>query len=165
MVWLRLFHIVAGVFWVGAAAFGAFFVMPTARAAGPEGGRFVGRLMQRMGPALGIAMLFTVVPGFILYGRVSGGFDRAWATTPTGLALGAGALATILAIIVGIAVNAPTRTKMVALRKGLEARGGTPGATEAAELARLQARIERGAQVVAVLLLLAAGAMAVARYL
>ena len=37
--------------------------------------------------------------------------------------------------------------------------------TEAAELARLQARIERGAQVVAVLLLLAAGAMAVARYL
>jgi hypothetical protein len=37
--------------------------------------------------------------------------------------------------------------------------------TEAAELARLQARIERGAQVVAGLLLTAAGAMAVARYL
>jgi uncharacterized membrane protein len=165
MVWLRLFHIVAGVFWVGSAAYGAFFVMPTARAAGPEGGRFVGQLMQRMGPALGIAMLFTIVPGFILYGQLSAGFNRAWATTPTGLALGAGALATILAVVAGIVVNAPTRKKMVALRAGLEAHGGRPGDTEAAELARLQARIERGAQVVAVLLLLAAGAMAVARYL
>ena len=38
-------------------------------------------------------------------------------------------------------------------------------APEAPELARLQARIERGAQVVAVLLLIGAGAMAVARYL
>ena len=165
MVWLRLFHIVAGVFWVGAAAFGAFFVMPTARAAGPEGGRFVGRLMQRMGPALGVAMLFTVVPGLIMYGQLSAGFNRAWAATPTGMALGAGALATILAIVVGIAVNAPTRTKMVAIRRSVEAHGGTPSEGESVELARLQGRIERGAQVVAVLLLSAAAAMAVARYL
>ena len=162
MVWLRLFHIVAGAFWVGAAVFGAFFVMPTARAAGLEGGRFVGRLMQRMGPALGVAMLFTVVPGLIMYGRLSAGFNRAWAATPTGMALGAGALATIVAIVVGIAVNAPTRTKMVAIRKRIE---GSGGERETAELARLQGRIERGAQVVAVLLLIAAGAMAVARYL
>ena len=165
MVWLRLFHIVAGAFWVGSAAFGAFVVMPTARAVGPEGTRFVGRLMQRMGPALGIAMLCTIVPGFIMYARLSGGLNRAFGATPTGMALSTGALATILAIVVGIAVNAPTRTKMVAIRKGLEARGGTPGAPEAAELARLQTRMERGAQVVAVLLLMAAGAMAVARYL
>jgi uncharacterized membrane protein len=162
MVWLRVFHIVAGIFWVGSAAYGAFFVMPTARAAGPEGGRFVGRLMQRMGPALGIAMLFTVVPGFIMYARLSAGFDRAWVTSPTGLALGAGAVATIVAVVIGIAVNVPIRTKMVAMRQGLEAHGGAP---ETLELARLQARIERGARVVAVLLLIAAGAMAVARYL
>ena len=81
------------------------------------------------------------------------------------MALGTGALATILAVVVGFAVNAPTRTKLVALRKGLEAPGSTPGAPEAAELARLQGRTERGAQIVAVLLVLAASAMAVARYL
>jgi len=163
MVWLRLFHIVAGVFWVGAAAYGALFVMPTARAVGPEGGRFVGRLMQRMGPAMGIAMLLTVVPGFIMYARLSAGFNRAWVTTPTGLALGTGAMVTILAVILGIAVNAPARGKMLALRKALEAKTGGPDTP--AQLARLQARVERGAQVVAVLLLVAAGAMAVARYL
>ena len=165
MVWLRLFHIVAGVFWVGGAVYGTFFVMPTARAAGPEGGRFVGRLMQRMGPAFGISMLLTVVPGFIMYGRLSAGFSRAWVMTPTGAALGAGAVATLLAVILGIVVNAPTRGKMVALKKGLETQGGDADAGAAAELARLQARIERGAQVVALLLLIAAGAMAVARYL
>lgn len=164
MVWLRLFHIVAGAFWVGGAAFGAFFMMPAARAAGPEGGRFVGRVMQRMGPVMGIAMLLTVIPGFIMYGRISGGFDPAFGRSPTGLAFNLGALATIVAVVIGMGVNGRTAKKMVAIRRGLEAKGSAPGAAEAAELARLQARIERGAQVVAALLLLAVGAMAVARY-
>jgi len=73
MVWLRLLHIVAGVVWVGSAVFSALFLMPVARAAGPEGGRFVARLMQRMGPAMGIGMLLTVIPGFVMYGRLSAG--------------------------------------------------------------------------------------------
>jgi len=165
MVWLRLVHIVAGTFWVGSAVFGALILLPTARAAGPEGGRFLGRLMQRMGPALGIAMLLTVIPGFMMYGRLSAGFNRAWVTSPQGLALGTGAVATILAIILGIAANAPTRGKILALSKSLDAQGGTPDTAKAAQLAQLEARVERGAQLVAVLLVAAAGAMAVARYL
>jgi uncharacterized membrane protein len=165
VVWLRLLHIVAGTFWVGSAVFGALILFPTARAAGPEGRRFLGRLMQRMGPALGIAMLLTIIPGFMMYGRLVAGFDRAWVTSPQGLALSTGAGATILAVILGIVVNAPARGKMVALRKGLETPGGSPDPTAAAQLAKLQARIERGAQLVAVFLVVAAGAMAVARYL
>src|SRR5205823_6318157 len=86
MVWLRLLHIVAGVFWVGSAVFVGLFLLPTARAAGPEGGRFMARLMQRTGPVLGIAMLLTIVPGFIMYGRLSAGFNRAWVTSRPGLA-------------------------------------------------------------------------------
>jgi uncharacterized membrane protein len=165
MVWLRLLHIVAGIFWVGSAVFSALFLLPTARAAGAEGTRFVARLMPRVGPALGVAMLLTVIPGFIMYGRLSAGFDRAWPTSPTGLALGAGAGAALLAAVLGTAINVPARGRILALRKGLETRDGTASATEAAELARLQARIERGAQLVALLLVVAAGAMAVARYL
>ena len=52
-----------------------------------------------------------------------------------------------------------------ALRKHLEAQGGTPTAAQAAQLALLQSRVERGAVLVALVLVLAAGAMAVARYL
>jgi uncharacterized membrane protein len=163
VVWLRLVHIVAGVFWVGSAVFVALFVLPTARTAGVEGGRFLGRLMRRTGPVLGIAMLLTIVPGFIMYGRLSAGFNRAWVTSRPGLALGAGAVASILAVVIGAAVNGPAGAKIAALMKN--AQGGAPTAAQAAQLATLQTRVERVARLVAGLLLLAAGAMAVARYL
>lgn len=165
MVWLRLVHIVAGTVWVGSAVFAAAFLFPTARAVGADGRRFIERLQQRMGPAMGIAMLLTVITGFIMYGRLSAGFNRAWVTSRPGLALGAGAIAAILAVVIGVAVNAPAGARIAAVRKSLEAQGGTPTAAQAAQLATLQTRIERGAQLAAVLLLLAAAAMAVARYL
>ncbi|PYP55838.1 MAG: hypothetical protein DMD44_14055 [Gemmatimonadetes bacterium] len=165
MVWLRLVHIVAGIVWVGSAVFAALFLFPTARAVGPDGRRFIERLQRRMGPAFGIAMLLTVIPGFVMYGRLSAGFNRAWVTSRPGLALGAGAVATLLAVVIGIASNAPADRKIARLRQGLEQQGSAPTAAQAAELAALQTRIERGTQVAAALLLLAAGAMAVARYL
>jgi len=165
VVWLRLIHVVAGVVWVGSAVFAALFDFPTARALGPDGRRFIERLQRRMGPALGIAMLLTVVPGFIMYGRLSAGFNRAWVTSRPGLALGAGAVAALLAVVIGIATNAPASAKIARLRQGLGQPGTAPTPAQAAELATLQTRIERGTQLAAALLLLAAGAMAVARYL
>jgi len=165
VVWLRLVHIVAGVVWVGSAVFMAAVLLPAARAAGSDGGRFVARLMQRTGPAFGIAMLLTVVPGFIMYGRLSAGFNRAWVTSRPGLALAAGAVATILAVLVGVTVNASGGAKMAALRKSVETQGGTPTPAQAAQLTTLQTRVERGGQLAAALLLIAAGAMAIARYL
>jgi len=103
MLWLRLVHIVAGAFWVGAAVFMAAIVVPAARAAGAEGGNFLERLMQqpRTRAALGGAMVLTVLSGLAMYGRLSGGFQRGWVTSPQGLALGAGAIATILAAAIG----------------------------------------------------------------
>jgi len=165
VVWLRLIHIVAGVVWVGSAVFAALFVFPTARALGPDGRRFIERLQRRMGPALGLAMVLTVIPGFIMYGRLSAGFNRAWVTSRPGLALGAGAVAALLAVVMGIATNAPASAKIARLRKDLDQRGGAATPAQAAQLAALQARIERGMQLAAALLLVAAGAMAVARYL
>lgn len=165
MVWLRLVHIVAGIVWVGSAVFAALFVFPTARAVGADGRRFIERLQRRMGPAMGIAMLLTVIPGFIMYGKLSAGFNRAWVTSRPGLALGAGALAAILAVIVGIASNASAGVRLAALSKSVEAQGGAATAAQAAQVAVLQARMERGMQAAAALLVIAAAAMAVARYL
>lgn len=165
MVWLRLVHIVAGVIWVGSAVFMALVLVPAARAAGGDGTRLLGRLMQRTRPAFGLAMLLTVVSGFIMYGRLSAGFNLAWVTSRTGLALAAGAVAALAAVVVGAAVNGPAAAKMAAIRRSLEAQGGTPAPAQAAQLASLQARSERAGQVAAGLLVIAAGAMAVARYL
>ena len=126
MIWLRLVHIVAGMFWVGATLAIAAFLLPTARVAGAEGQRFVGRVMQRLGPALGIGMLLTVVSGFIMYGRLSAGFNRAWVTSRPGMALGAGAVAALLAVVIGAAVTGPTNVRLGKLRKSLASAAPAP---------------------------------------
>ncbi|OLC08855.1 MAG: hypothetical protein AUH42_00455 [Gemmatimonadetes bacterium 13_1_40CM_70_11] len=102
MLWLRLVHILAGVFWVGSAVFMAAIVLPAARAAGAEGGHFMERLMQqpRTRAALGGAMVLTVLSGIAMYGRL-GGFQRAWVTSPQGVALGLGGVAAIAAAVIG----------------------------------------------------------------
>ncbi|HVH68264.1 MAG TPA: hypothetical protein VM716_10385 [Gemmatimonadales bacterium] len=165
MVWLRLVHIVAGVVWVGSAVFMTALLLPAARAAGSDGGRFVAGLMGRTRPVFAIAMLLTVIPGFIMYGRLSAGFNRAWVTSRPGLALATGAVATIAAVLVGALVSAPAGSKMAALRKTLETHGGVPTEAQTAQLRSLQARAERAGQLAALLLVIAAGTMAVARYL
>jgi uncharacterized membrane protein len=165
VIWLRLVHIVAGIFWVGATLATAAFLLPTARVVGAEGQRFVGRVMQRLGPALGIAMLLTVLSGFIIYGRLSAGFNRAWVTSRPGMALGAGAVAALLAVSIGVAVTGPTNVRLAKLRKSLASAGPDPAAADPARVAALQARAERATVATALLLLFCAGAMAVARYL
>jgi len=165
MIWLRLVHILSGIFWVGSTLLMALFLLPAARAGGAEGRRFLGGVFQRMGPVMGVTALLTIVSGFFLYARVSGGFQPVWVTSATGRAYGIGALAAILAVIVGGVVNARTGAKIGALQKRLASAGAAPSAAEAAQLAGWQSRIERGALVVAALLVVAAAAMATARYL
>jgi len=166
VIWLRVVHILAGIFWVGSTVFLAAFLLPTARAAGSEGGRFVERVMQQrgLGPALGVAMLLTLVTGFVMFGRLSAGFQRAWVLSPHGLALGLGALAAILATLVGVAVNATAGVRLGRLRRRLATQAGAPSPADVAEMAALGTRIERGTAVAAGLLVLAAAAMASARY-
>ena len=47
MIVLRLIHIVTGVFWVGGSFLLLSYIVPAADAAGPAGGQFMQRLMQR----------------------------------------------------------------------------------------------------------------------
>ncbi len=44
---LRLIHILAGIFWVGAILLIAGFLLPTSRATGREGARFMQHLMLK----------------------------------------------------------------------------------------------------------------------
>jgi uncharacterized membrane protein len=163
---LRLIHILAGVFWVGAIFVIAGFLLPTARATGREGGRFMQHLMlqRRLPIFLAIAALHTVFSGFTLYGRLVSATHGAWAGTPPGMAYGVGGLAAILGALVGMVVSGPAARRMAAL--GLRGAGeGAPSAAQQAEIERLQGRLVLGSRLVAGFLAVAAGAMAVARYL
>ncbi|HUK22216.1 MAG TPA: hypothetical protein VLV45_11770 [Gemmatimonadales bacterium] len=155
MLWLRLIHIVFGTFWTGAAIFSAFFLLPAARTAGPAAGALMSRLGPRIGPTLGVASLLTIISGFIMFGQLG-----ALLHSPRGMALGIGALAALLAFVVGFAVSMPAAAKLGKLM----AASGPPSPAQAGEMATLQARNALGARLAAICLIVAVGAMAVARY-
>jgi uncharacterized membrane protein len=163
---LRLIHILAGIFWVGAIFLIAGFLLPTARATGREGGRFMQHLMlqRRLPIFLAIAMLLTVLSGFTLYGRIVSATQGAWAGTPPGIAYGAGGLAAILGALAGMLVSGPAARRMAAIGQQA-AQGGGPSAEQQAEIERLQRRMALGSRLVAGFLAFSAGTMAVGRYL
>jgi uncharacterized membrane protein len=161
---LRLIHILAGVFWVGAMILVAWFLLPTARSLGREGGRFVQHLMmeRRLRVYLGIAMLLTVLSGITMYARMAAATHGAWAGTPPGIAYGVGAVAAILGAAVGGAIGGSAGRRLQAIGQAVGA--GGPSAEQQAEIVRLQDRMARGAAIAAGLLIVAAAAMAVGRY-
>ncbi len=163
---LRLIHILAGIFWVGAMFLLAGFLLPAARATGREGGSFMQHLMQqrRLPMYLAIAMLLTVLSGFILYGRVVAATNGAWAGTPPGIAYGVGGLAAVLGAVLGMAISGSAGRRMATIGQSAPQAGGL-SAGQQAEISRLQNRMVLGSRLSAVLLFIAAGAMAIARYL
>jgi uncharacterized membrane protein len=162
---LRLIHILGGIFWVGTTVMLAAFLLPTARATGREGGKFMQYLMQqrRLQLYLGVAMLLTVLSGITLYARMAAATHGAWAGSAPGIAYGVGAVAAILGAAIGGSIGASAGRKMLAVGQSIGTTG--PSAEQEAELTRLQTRMATGARLAAGLLVVAAGAMAVGRYL
>jgi uncharacterized membrane protein len=164
---LRLVHIVVGVFWVGAVAFVAFFLVPSLEAAGPAGGAVMRQLTQqrRMPAWLSASGGLTILAGLLLYWHDSGGFSSAeWMRSGPGLTFGVGAVLAIAGIGVGTGVNVPAARELGVIMARAQVAGGAPAPDDLAAARRLQARLATGARVSAVLLLLAAAAMSVARY-
>jgi uncharacterized membrane protein len=162
---LRLIHILGGIFWVGTMILLAAFLLPTARATGPEGGRFMQYLMRqrRLQLYLGSAMLLTVLSGLAMYARMAAATHGAWAGSRPGITYGVGAVAAILAAAIGGGIGSSAGRKMLAVGQSIGPAG--PSAHQQAELAGLQARMALGARLAAGLLVVAAGAMAIGRYL
>jgi hypothetical protein len=164
---LRLVHIVVGVFWVGAVAFIAFFLLPSLQAAGPAGGAIMQQLtqQQRMPAWLSASGGLTVLAGLLLYWHDSGGFSSVeWMRSGTGITFGIGAVLAIAGIGVGTGVNVPAARELGVIMARAQAAGGLPTPADLAAAERLQARLASGGRAAAVLLLLAAAAMSVARY-
>jgi uncharacterized membrane protein len=162
---LRLVHILAGIFWVGAAFLIAGFLIPTLRATGRDGGRFMQHLMQqkKLPIFLAVAMLLTVLSGFTLYGRLVSATHGAWAGTPSGMVYGLGGLAAVVGALVGMLVSGRAARRMATVGQSASQAGG-PSAEQQAEMERLQRRMMVGSRLVAGFLGLSAAAMAIGRY-
>lgn len=166
-VLLRLVHVVSGVLWVGSVFFTTIFLVPAMQEAGPDGAKVMAGLQKRgMMTVVPILAIATILSGVWLYWRDSNGFDPAFSASGVGLAFGLGGIAAIIAYAIGITTVRPSmlRAGMLAQQLAQAAQGGEREA-RMAEIGRLRGRAASAGRVVLGLLLFAAVAMAVARYL
>ena len=166
MLWLRLVHVLGGIFWVGAVLVTVFFLLKVVAEMGPAGGQVMsGLLKHRYFDALPAAALLTVVTGVDLLRRVSAGFDPAYMGSRIGITFSIGGLAGILAFAVGVGIGRPLTLKALALGKEMAAMPDGPDkAARMAQLGAMRARSQMVLRVAAFFLVIAAVCMAIARY-
>jgi uncharacterized membrane protein len=162
----RFIHIVSGILWVGAAFALTVFVEPTVDAMGPEGGKFMTTMAdkRKVGQVITVLATLTVFAGLVLYWKLSSGLDTAWMKTAPGVGFTIGTIAAIAAYVLGGAVVGPTVAKMTALGKQIGASGGPPQPEQAQNMKALVDRFRTVSRTSLVLVLIAASAMATARY-
>ena len=163
---LRLIHVVGGIFWVGGGLLNFLFIAPAFAAAGPAAGPIVAAMRaRRMFVVLPTVAVLTLLSGLRLMMIQSSGFEPAYFQTGLGRTFALGGAAAILAFLIGILFGLPAQKRMAAIGPQLGA--ATDDATRAplqAEMARIQSRMRLMGPLVTGLLLVAAIAMAVARY-
>jgi hypothetical protein len=167
MIVLRLLHIVAGVFWAGSLFFLAGLMLKAVRETGPAGGRVMRQLIgaQKLPAQLGGAAIVTILSGAAMYWHNYSLTAGAFASSRPGMAYGAGAIAALVTLAVGLGVVAPTGAKLVALGGAIEAGGKPPTPEQASTLGVLQGKMRFAARLAAATVAIAVITMAVARYL
>lgn len=164
---LRVIHISAGIFWVGAAFVLFLFVQPSVKDLGPEGQRFMGHLVtrKRLPMAITLSGGVTVLAGLLLYWRDSGGLGVDWITSGPGIGFTVGGLAAIVTLALGLSITKPAVDRIGALGQEIAGGGGPPTPEQAAEMQRLQSRTVAVGRLSMVLLAIAVVAMAISRFL
>ncbi|MGQ0848694.1 MAG: hypothetical protein ACT4OP_06190 [Actinomycetota bacterium] len=156
MAILRLIHIVGAVFWAGGVMMIGWFISPSARRTGPAAGPFMQSLLKsRVADVMVTAGVVTVLAGGWLLG-IRGIALNAW----QGWALLTGAAAGVAALLFGIIRQRPTAARIQQLGAALQASGSPPTAEQTSELAMLQIRMGRYANLLAGLMVVAVAGMA-----
>lgn len=164
---LRLIHIVAGAFWVGAGVAYFLYFEPSAKGLGPARSKFMQELIgkYRYPIFMNVSSLLTILAGLGLYWASSGGLSAAWLTSGPGLGFTLGALAGLIAFGIGFIGIRPRAQRMGALGAAIAAAGAPPTAEQGAELGRLDAEIHTFERWDVILLVISLALMAVSRYL
>lgn len=154
---VRTLHILLAALWLGAALLLTVFLMPAMRQAGTDGAPVMARLVQRrLGPYMGAVAGLTVLTGLWLYWRVTNGLAVAVMTSTPVLVLGIGALAGLVAMVLGGAIlgrGTVIMAKTLAEASRLPAGAERDGRLE--RLAHLQRRFALFSRIVVVLLIAA----------
>jgi len=166
LIILRLVHVLAGAFWVGAALMLTFFISPTVNATQDAGKRFMGHFMgkTKFNLAMWSSALLTVIAGSILYWFNSNGFRSVWMSSGPGIGYSIAAFFAFLGLIVGVFQN--RNSNAIAILGGqVQAQGAPPSPEQAAQLQKIGKALGIGGTLNATFLILATVGMAIARYL
>jgi hypothetical protein len=167
MILLRLLHILTGITWVGAMVFMTFFLIPVFRVSPPA---LAGQVMQglakrRYMQLMPLIALVTMLSGIWMIWITSGGNLGMYMQTRSGHSFAtAGGLA-ILAFALGIVFGRPTGIKAAAIGARLATvTDPVEKAKLVDEMTVLQKKTGMISVGVTILLIIAAGGMAIARY-
>ena len=166
MIILRLLHIIAGVFWVGAALMLTFFISPTVGATKEAGQGFMRHFMgnTKFNLVMWTSAITAVVAGQILYWIDSDGFTSAWMHSGPGIGFGGAAGFALLGLIVGVFQNKNSNA-LAQLGGQIQSQGTPPSPEQAVQLQSLGKALKIGGTLNATFLILATIGMAIARYL
>ncbi|HEX6573747.1 MAG TPA: hypothetical protein VF042_02160 [Gemmatimonadaceae bacterium] len=161
----RILHVLSGIMWVGVMVFNARFLGPALNDIGPDAGKVMQALVKRgfINFLPGVATM-TIISGAYLYWHDSVGLDSTFTSSRPGMTFGLGAVLAVIAYIIGMVVIRPAIKVSLSLGPQL---AGASEADRAVMMAQMGAAREKSTmwgRIVAWLLILAAVAMAVARY-
>src|SRR3954471_565991 len=163
---LRFVHIISGIMWVGSGVFVAFFLIP-ALAANRQLMPQVMEGLQRRRVFIVIPMagLLAILSGIRLLWIDSAGFADSYMSTGPGRTFSIGGTAAIIALLIQVFVSRPAGVRLGTIATQL---AGSPSADErdrlSAEADRLRRRNAMATLGAVLFGLLAASAMAIARY-
>ena len=166
VILLRLAHIVLGALWLGMMVFSVAFLTPAARELGSRAQPMMAAIQRRrLTLAMSLMALGTIGSGIALMQTLYGDMSRLHGS-PTGMAFMFGGAAAIAAFLIGVIFMRPAMARITQRAEQLHAAEGEQDpAAGSAEILRLHGRFTIASRVATALLVFAAGAMAVARYL
>jgi uncharacterized membrane protein len=163
---MRVLHVVLAAIWFGAVFFNTLFLMPAVMQSGPAGGQVMQALVRK-GMVAFMASIggMTIVTGVYLFWRFTGGFDPAVSSSRAGMAYSIGALAGLIALILGGSVMGRSAKRVVALAGQVSSAADAQRTAMMNEMATLRARMATTSKIVLGLLFIAVATMALGHYI
>lgn len=162
---LRLVHILGGTFWVGAAVFMSFFLIPAATQSGAAGSQVMANLQKRkFMVVMPIVAMLTILSGVRLMQIVSSGFAPGYFRTGSGHVYAISGACAVLALLIGVIVGRPAHMKLAKLTQS-SVSDQTSKELINSEIKALHKRATMSSAAATVLVIIAAVGMAIARYM
>ena len=164
-LFLRLIHILGGIFWVGGGLYSTIFIVPALAKAGPAAGAIMGELQRRrLFTVLPTVAVLTILSGIRMIWISSNGFEGHYFHTMFGHLITVGGGLGIVGFVFAMFYVRPASVKMGMLAAQLGSAAPEAKAGIEAELDSIRKKSSVGTIIAMGALTLSAAIMAVARY-